>query len=353
MMMKEKIMNNSLGFAIIGSGVIGHTHAEAIRDVKGAHLVAVCDKEEEKARKLAEEFNISWCTDYRNVVEFPDVDVVNVCTPTGFHAEPAITALKAEKHVMVEKPMEINIERTEKMIRTADEAKRHLGVILQYRFLPSMQYLKKAINIGKLGSLTLGEASLKWYRSPDYFKVAPWRGTVEYDGGGALMNQGVHYIDLLLWLMGPVESVMAYTDTLLQPIEVEDTAVVILRFKSGALGVIQATTTAFPRLFDRIEIAGTKGSALVENNKLRFKYFASEDGENVGLYGSKDAGLKTAQTVSLQEPSGHTPQISDFVAAIKEDRSPAVDGREGQQALIVINAAYESARKREEVILRE
>lgn len=345
-------MNKNIGFGIIGSGVIGKTHAEAVRAVEGAQLVMVCDKEEEKAKEVAQNNGTLWCKDYHELLKNPDVHIVNICTPTGFHAEPTIAALEAGKHVLVEKPMEINLGRTDKMIAAAQKANRYLGVIFQYRFLPAMQYLKKSIDSGLLGNITLGEATVKWYRSPDYFKVAPWRGTFDYDGGGALMNQGVHFIDLLLYLLGPIESVMAYSDTLLQPIEVEDTAVVCLRFKSGALGVIQATTTACPRLFDRIEIAGTKGSVLIEDGDLRFKYFAKEDGEDVGLYGLKKAGLKVAETVELSEPLGHFVQISDFVTAVKENRPPIIDGEEGQRALVVIDAAYQSARTGKKIELK-
>ena len=344
-------MGEKIEFAVVGAGVIGRTHVESIQKIDDAKLAMIYDKDIEKAKKLAEELKLPWCSDFHSLLNNKNIDVVNICTPTGFHAEPAIAALESGKHVIVEKPMEINLERTDKMIQAANKANRFLGVIFQYRYLPAIQFLKNAIDHGKLGKITLAEASLKWYRSPEYFKVAPWRGTKAFDGGGALMNQAVHFIDLLLYLMGPIESVMAYSTNLYHQIEVEDTAVACLRFRSGALGVVQSTTTALPRLFDRIEIAGTEGSVLVENGSLRFKYFSEDDGRNVGLYGKKDAGLSAAQNISLPKPEGHIPQFLDFISAIKENRPPAIDGLEGQKSLKVILAAYESNKQKREIAI--
>jgi UDP-N-acetyl-2-amino-2-deoxyglucuronate dehydrogenase len=343
-------MHDSLGFAIIGCGVISHTHAEAIASVEGAHLAMTCSRTPEKACELAEQYGAVWCTDLREAVAHPGVDAVSICTPSGFHAEPALAAFEAGKHVLVEKPMEITLEKADQMIVAAERADRRLGVIFQKRFNPAAQYLKEAVDAGKLGRLTLGEASLKWYRSPGYFRSAGWRGTWVLDGGGALMNQGIHFVDLLLWLMGPVQSVTAYADTLLHSIEVEDTLVASLRFQSGALGVIEATTAAFPRLSDRLEIVGTQGSVRIEDGQLRFKYFADEDGAEVGLYGLKPAhGLRAAKEVPLTGEGGHAAQIADFRSAIREGRPPVVDGREGRQSLALITAIYEAARTGHEV----
>jgi predicted dehydrogenase len=345
-------MHDSLGFAIIGCGVISHTHAEAIASVEGAHLAMTCSRTSVKARQLAEQCGAAWCTDFREAAACPDVDAVSICTPSGLHAEPALAAFEAGKHVLVEKPMEITLEKADQMIVAAERANRRLGVIFQNRFNPAAQYLKAAVDAGKLGRLTLGEASLKWYRSPDYFRSAGWRGTWALDGGGALMNQGIHFVDLLLWLMGPVQFVIAYADTLLHSIEVEDTLVASLRFQSGALGVIEATTTAFPHLSDRLEIVGTQGSALIESGQLRFKYFADQDGTDVGLYGLKpDRGLRAAKDISLTGEGGHMAQIADFVSAIRENRPLVVDGREGRRSLALITAIYESARMGREVIV--
>jgi UDP-N-acetyl-2-amino-2-deoxyglucuronate dehydrogenase len=345
-------MDDSLGFALIGCGVISHTHAEAIASIEGAHLAVACSRTSEKARQLAGQYGAAWCTDFREAVVHPEVEAVSVCTPSGLHAEPTLAAFEAGKHVLVEKPMEITLEKADQMIAAAERAGRRLGVIFQKRFDPATQYLKEAVDAGKLGRLTLGEASLKWYRSPDYFLSAGWRGTWALDGGGALMNQGIHFVDLLLWLMGPVQSVIAYADTLLHAIEVEDTLVASLRFQSGALGVIEATTTAFPHLSDRLEIVGTQGSALIESGQLRFKYFADEDGTDVGPYGLKpDRGLRAAKEVSLKGKGGHAAQIADFCSAVREGRPPAVDGREGRRSLALITAIYESARTGREVIV--
>jgi UDP-N-acetyl-2-amino-2-deoxyglucuronate dehydrogenase len=338
-------MPDSLGFALIGCGVIGRTHAEAIASVEGAHLAVACSRTPETARRLAEEYGAAWCTDVRQAVARPDVDAVSVCTPSGLHAGPTLAAFDAGKHVLVEKPMEITLEKADQMIAAADRARRWLGVIYQMRFNPAMRYLKAAVDGGKLGRITLGEASVKWYRSPDYFRSAGWRGARALNGGGALMSQAIHHVDLLLWMMGPVRSVSGYADTLLHSIEVEDTLVASLRFESGALGVIEATTAAFPRLSDRLEIAGTQGSVRVEDRQLRFRYFAGEDGGDVGLYGLKsDRGWRAAEQVPLAGEGGHAAQIADFVEAVREDRPPAVDGREGRRSLALVSAIYEAAR---------
>ena len=358
-------MADSLGFALIGCGVIGRAHAEAIAATEGAHLAVACSRTAESARGLAEQYGVDWCTDLRQAVARPDVDAVAVCTPSGFHAEPALAAFEAGKHVLVEKPMEITLEKADRMIAAAEAADRRLGVIFQMRFDPAMRYVKAAVDEGKLGRLTLGEASVKWYRSPEYFRSAGWRGTWALDGGGVLMNQAIHYADLLLWAMGPVQSVSAYAGTLLHSIEVEDTLVASLRFESGALGVIEATTTAFPRLTDRLEIAGTQGSVQVEGRRLRFKYFADEDGADVGQFGLKsDRGWEAAQAVELGgegghiakgghvAKGGHAAQIADLVAAVREGRPPAVDGREGRRSLALVTAIYEAARTGREVCVR-
>lgn len=310
----------------------------------------VCSRTPEKARKLAEQYGAAWCTDFREAIAHPDVVAVCVCTPSGFHAEPALAAFEARKHVLVEKPMEITLDKADQMIAAAARAGCWLGVIFQNRFKPAMQYLKAAVEAGKLGRLTLGEATVKCYRSQEYFRAAGWRGTWALDGGGALMNQGIHFGDLLLWLMGPVQSVTAYANTLLQPIEVEDTLVASLQFQSGALGVIEVTTTAFPGISARLEIAGTQGSVRIESGQLRFKYFADEDGADVGPYGLKsDRGERAAQEVSLIGEGGHVAQIADFVSAIREGRPPAVDGQEGRRAVALVTAIYEAARTGREV----
>jgi len=338
-------------FGVIGCGVIGKTHAAAIAAVEGARLVAVSDVSEERARQLAERYGTRYFTDYHQMVEKADLDAVTVCTPSGMHAEPAIAALEAGVHVLVEKPIEITLERADRMIATAKRVERTLGVVFQHRFAPAFQYLKAALREGKLGRIVLGEACYKGYRSAEYYASAGWRGTWAMDGGGVLMNQAIHHVDLLQWLMGPVRSITAQVDTLVHDLEVEDTAVAILRFENGALGVIQAATSVFPRLWTRIEIAGSRGSLAVENGSLRFKYLAEEDGdEDVGFYGlDPQIGEGKAQALALPAPRKHVAQIEDFVNALREGRSPLIDGLEGRKALAINMAIYESARSGETV----
>lgn len=234
----------TINYALIGAGYIGERHAAAIAGTEGARLAVVASDNELQAQTLAKRYGADWTTDYRIALARSDVDAVSICTPSGFHAEPAIAALDAGKHVLVEKPMDIHVNKADQMIAAAERAKRNLAVVFQKRFNPAMRFVKESIERGKLGRITLAEATLKWYRTPSYFTGSPWRGTWAMDGGGALMNQGIHFVDLLLWLVGDVAEVSAAASTLYHAIETEDTLVANLRFENGALGVIQATTAA-------------------------------------------------------------------------------------------------------------
>ena len=266
-----------LGFAIVGTGMISHFHALAIKDVRGGKLVACCDMVAERAHQFASKVE---CTPYDNLAKMladPAVDVVTIATPSGAHMEPAVAAARAGKHVIVEKPLEITLKRCDRIISECEKQGVKLGTIFPSRFHDSSVKLRKAIDQGRFGRLTLGDAYVKWYRTQEYYDSGAWRGTWKLDGGGALMNQAVHTVDLLSWLMGPVEEIQAQTATLAHKrIEVEDVATATLRFQNGALGVIEATTAAYPGYLKRIELHGSHGSAVLEEEDLKTWDFAKK-----------------------------------------------------------------------------
>src|SRR5262245_49364652 len=347
------------GFAIIGCGMIARFHARALADIPGARIVALADKDLPRAHKLAQELGLS-----DNVYPEPapllarrDVDVVIVATPSGIHMEPAVAAAEAKKHVVVEKPLEITVERCDRIIDACDKNRVQLCTIFPSRFGDAMRALKSAVDAGRFGRLTLGETACKWWRPQSYYDQGGWKGTKALDGGGALMNQAIHNVDLLSWLMGPVSQICGFSAMLAhERIEVEDTAVACLRFKSGALGVIQATTSVYPGLPKTIAIHGDKGTAVVEQDDLLRWEFDAETPEDKQLRAR--FAQKTGASGGSSDPSaishvGHAKQLADFVQAIQSGRLPLVDGREGRRAVEIILAIYESAATGRVVELRQ
>ena len=335
-------MEKELGFGVIGCGVITPWHIYGILHTKGAKLVAISDMVEERAKKLAQENKVSWYSDYRKMLEREDIDVVNICTPSGTHGEIAIEAAKAGKHIIVEKPMEITLEKCDEMISACRKANVKLATIFQSRFSPSVKRLKKAVTEGKFGRLILGDMYNKWYRSQEYYDSGKWRGTWKLDGGGALMNQGIHGVDLLQYIMGPVDSLYAYAKTLTHKIEVEDTAVAVINFKSGALGVIETTTSVYPGFSRKLEIHGEKGTVIIEGEDIIRWEFEGEESEIKEITSKKKAGTSAKPTAMGKER--HRVQIEEMVKAIKENREPLVNGEEGRKAIEIISAIYKSSR---------
>ncbi|MDH7602644.1 MAG: Gfo/Idh/MocA family oxidoreductase [Armatimonadota bacterium] len=326
-------------FGIIGAGSVSSLHAAAIRNCPEAHLAAVADVCEERARKLADGAEVY--TDYRRLLERRDIDAVCVCVPSGMHMPVCIDAANAGKHVLVEKPLEVTLEKADAIINACDKASVKLGVIFQVRFLPGVQAAKEAVSTGQLGKLVMGDAYVKWHRSQDYYDSSDWRGTWEMDGGGALMNQAIHHVDLLQWMMGPVDSIFGYTDTLVRErIEVEDTAAACLRFVNGAVGTIEACTSAKNGVPARLEIRGELGTIVLEDGKI-----ALWDIEGVPLpeLDLVDLGSGASDPKAITSV-GHQAQIQDLARAIKENRQPVVDGREARKAVEIVTAIYRSAR---------
>jgi UDP-N-acetyl-2-amino-2-deoxyglucuronate dehydrogenase len=350
--------NSKLRFGIIGCGVIGPIHAEAISTLPDAELVAVADVVPERAEKLAQKFHATAYTNAQAMLDNERLDVVDVCTPSGMHGEHACMVMRSGRDVIVEKPMEITRERLDEMLRVQQETGRKMAVISQHRFDKATQQVRALIAEQAFGRLVLGSAAIPWWRSQKYYDSGAWRGTWELDGGGVLMNQSIHSIDLLQWLMGPVKSIYAYTDTLVHKMETEDVAVAVLRFANGAVGTISATTGAYPGVTTRIEVFGDRGSAVIENERLTFLHLARDDKEEVGAYGSKPPKLEETeeQGATSKDPGAlaieiHAAQIADMIRAIRENDQPLLDGYGARHPVDIILGIYESARTHKEVTL--
>lgn len=351
-------MPEPLRFGLVGCGVIGPTHAEAISTRPDAALAAAADVVSERARALTAKFGGRPYSSLQEMLESEPLDVVIICAPSGLHGEMACQVMRSGRHVIVEKPMEISREALDEMQRAQRETGMKLAVISQHRFDPASQQVRQLLDEQAFGRLVLGGASIPWWRSQAYYESGAWRGTWKLDGGGVLMNQAIHSIDLLQWFMGPVRSVFAYTDTLAHRMETEDVAVAVLRFQNGALGTIAATTGAYPGVATRIEVFGERGSAMIENDRLAYLRLARDEKEAVGAYGlAAQASAPAPETPSAaQNPaalsiSGHALQIADMIRVICEDGTPLVDGDAGRAPVEIILSIYESARTGREVVL--
>jgi len=330
-----------VGFGIIGAGAICPLHIEAIEAAESARLVAIADVSADRARAIGEQKNIAWYSDHTELLANPEVDVVCALTPSGLRAPVCIDAARAGKHVIAEKPLEVTLERVDSVINECDKAGVKLAVIFQMRFLPGAYAACTAAVEGRLGKLIMGDAYIKWHRAQDYYDSATWRGTWEFDGGGALMNQGIHYVDLLQWAMGPVESVFGHADTLVkQRIEVEDTAVACVRFASGALGVIEGCTSSHKGHPARLELRGEKGTIIVQDGNV---ILWDVDGEEDFEVQKTETGSGAHNPMAISS-IGHQAQIADMVRAVLDDRPPIVDGREARKAIEIISGIYRSSR---------
>ncbi|HJS09255.1 MAG TPA: Gfo/Idh/MocA family oxidoreductase [Pirellulales bacterium] len=335
------------GFGIIGCGMISRFHSRAIEDVRGARLVACYDSFCDAADRLAGETGCKSYHDLDEMLADPQVHVVTIGTPSGAHLEPAVAAAKAGKHVIVEKPLEITLKRCDAIIRACKENNVKLSTIFPSRFHESSVEMKRAIDGKRFGRLTLGDAYVKWYRTQAYYDSGKWRGTWQLDGGGALMNQAVHSVDLLTWLMGPVAEVTAHAATIAhERIAVEDNLVATLRFENGALGVIEASTAIYPGYLKRIEIHGSEGTAVMEEEDIKTWDFARSQKRDEAIHKRMAEHHSTGGGAS--DPAaighhGHARQFQDVVDAIKKNRAPAVDGHEGRRSIEIILAIYKSA----------
>jgi predicted dehydrogenase len=376
------VKDGKIGFGIIGCGVIGPWHAGAIARVENATLVAVCDEIEDRAKNLAEKYGVDYCTDPRHLLDRQEIDVVSICLPSGMHADMGIQCAQAGKHIISEKPLDVTLEKIDAVIAATKENKVKLAGIFQRRFQPNSLRIKQAIESGRLGRIHTADCYIKWYRSQAYYDSGDWRGTWALDGGGCLMNQGVHGIDLLQWLVGKVKSIYAVTDCVAhERIEVEDQALAIVTFENGAKGIIEGSTACYPGLPTYHQIHGTNGSVGLEEEKLALWKFIDSDervkaareqakAENLDAETFFDDELKayvnmlhtaneTKQAVDTSDPqavlglpgSSHYPQVKDMVDAILNDRKPACTGEDARHAVEIILAIYKSSREGRKVEL--
>jgi len=326
--------------ALVGCGRISRNHVEAISRIDGLELIAACDSVADRAKSLAEPLGIPWFTSYAKMLSEVDCDVVTIATPSGYHPEQGVLAAKAGRHVIVEKPMAISLRGADELVHACDAAGVHLFVVKQNRLNAAVQMLKRAVDRGRFGRLYMANCTVRWTRPQSYYDQAPWRGTWEFDGG-AFMNQASHYVDLIQWIVGPVDNVMAKTATLARKIETEDSGVAILRFRSGALGVIEVTMLTYPQNMEgSLTILGEKGTVKIGGmavNKVEHWQFADEDPDD-----------EVARALDSNPPNvygfGHEGYYRNVLAVLRGDAKPDTDGRAGRKSLELILGIYESAK---------
>lgn len=338
-----------MNFAIVGCGHIAKKHAEAIQNIEGANLVAVCDKVPEAMHYYVENYGAKPYQDLKEMLKDSSIDIVNVCTPSGYHTQITVEAAKAKKHVIVEKPIALTLEDANLMIKTCRENNVKLAVVHPNRFRPVVQELKKLMEEDRFGKLSHVNATVRWNRNQAYYDQAPWRGTKALDGG-VLMNQAIHNLDLLIWLMGDVEEVYSMSATRLRNIEAEDVSTGVVRFKNGALGVVEAATTIYPKnLEESLSIFGETGTAIIGGTTAtQFNHLVIESLNDE----ETNAIIEKVKANPLGKP-GHQCIIEDMILAIQEDREPIVNGEDGKRALQLVLAFYESAEKKQRVIIDE
>jgi predicted dehydrogenase len=326
---------------LIGGGNITETHARAARAIPGVEISAIHGTNAEKISRLCREHGGTAYQDFDAFLKHRPMDLVIIGSPSGLHATQGIAAARRGLHVLTEKPIEISTARADALIDAAKQSKVQLGVIFQDRRKPHIRQLKNWLDQGLLGKLFFVDAKVKWYRPPDYYADSRWRGTLALDGGGALINQGVHTVDLLLWLLGDVVRVQARTATQLHKIEAEDTAVAILEFSSGALGIFHATTAAYPGYPRRVELSGSEGTVILEHDRIIAANLRNAPGA------AESAALdenQSASSATVSDFRGHQAVLEDFLQAIQQNRAPVCDGLEGRRSLALIESIYRAAK---------
>lgn len=336
-----------LGFGIIGCGFIGMLHGQVISALENGYLEAVADSDFEKGEEATRRWGCKWYSDYREMLKDPKVNVVSICLPSGMHSQVAIEAARAGKHVMCEKPIDIQVERAREMVDVCRECGVELGVVMQHRFDKPVIVLKNMLEKGKLGKLLWGASRTIWYRDDEYFSN-PWRGTWQFDGGGALMNQSIHYIDLLLYIFGKAKNVSGKCGKLLHSqIETEDVGIGTIEFENGCLGTIEGTTAAYPGLYAELLVFAEKGTVIIRNDELLF-YRMQEESNEFRMLLNPEKANSLHQDAAITADS-HKRQYEDFVRAIKEKRKPGVTGEDALESLKVIKAIYQSSVNHREV----
>jgi UDP-N-acetyl-2-amino-2-deoxyglucuronate dehydrogenase len=327
---------------LIGGGNITETHARAVRSLPDAEVVAIHGSHKDRVDRLCREYGGKPFTDFETFLVYRPMDMVVIGSPSGLHATQGIAAAERGLHVLTEKPMDISTQRADALIQAAERHHVKLAVIFQDRLKPEVCRLKECVSSGALGKPILADARVKWYRPPEYYANSRWRGTLALDGGGALINQAIHTVDLLLWLLGDVIRVQARTRTAFHKIEGEDIAVAILEFANGALGVLQATTAAYPGYARRLEITGSEGTVILDNDQIVATDLRSK--KNEGRSDISPSPAESASSPVVSDIRVHRAVLEDFIYAVQQNRSPICDGRDGRRSLSVIEAIYRSAK---------
>jgi UDP-N-acetyl-2-amino-2-deoxyglucuronate dehydrogenase len=334
---------------VIGCGRISQFHFDAIAKVNGLTLAAVCDSDAGRARGAGAKTGVPWFTSIDKMLSDVQIDVVAVCTPSGLHPEHGIAAATAGKHVITEKPMALSLSAADDLVRACDAAKVQLFVVKQNRLNPPIRLLKRAVDRGRFGRIFVANVTVRWQRPQEYYEAEPWRGTWAFDGG-AIMNQASHYVDLLQWIVGPVESVMAKTATQARKIEAEDSGAAVLRFASGALGVIEVNVLTYPRnLEGSITILGETGTVKVGGTAVnRVEHWSFAD------YDDDDKYVETG-AINTNPPTiygfGHEGYYRNVLAVLRGEAKAETDGRAGRKSLALILAIYESARTGRDIVI--
>jgi predicted dehydrogenase len=334
-------------FGIIGAGLIADFHARAISEIPNAKLIACCDVVADKVKKLADKFGIRAFASYKELLKLKEIDIVTIATPSGLHKEPTVAAAKVGKHVICEKPLDVTLKRIDAMIKAHEKSGTHLGGIFPYRFNDAMTPLREAIKSGRFGTITYVAVYVPWWRTDEYYKDS-WHGTWKLDGGGALMNQSIHMVDMLCDVMPPIVSVQALTAKLGHPqIEAEDTAVAVLRYANNALGIVYGTTASWPGQFRRFEMTGTKGTVVFVENGLTLWQFAEEkpQDEEIRKRFCKIAGGGGVADPAAITHENHRRNFKAFLDSLETGQDFWISGCEARKAVEVILAIYKSARE--------
>lgn len=333
-------MDRIIKLGIVGTGAIADVHAACIDEIPNATLVALSSSSAERAKQAQARFSQPIYADYKTMMSEEDMDIVIICTQSGAHLSATTEAAKQGIHVLSEKPLEVTIERANSMISACRNANVKLGCIFQNRFSPDFVALKEAVDKGHLGKLLMGNASINWYRDADYYANSPWRGTMEGDGGAALINQGIHTIDLLQYLMGDVNSVFGKIKTNVHNIEGEDTATALLTFADGAMGTVTGGTSLYPGYPERLEVFGEKGSVILEAGKIVAWNVPGHERDVKEPAKGNGSGASDPMAIGN---ALHKAQIEDMIDAVLNDREPVVNGEEGLKSLALIKGIYRSA----------
>lgn len=340
-------VKKKIRFGLIGCGAISKKHCIAISRQKDAEIVGAYDIDEKSTTEFNKNTGIEVFNNIDDMIEKTNPDILSILTPSGLHAKNILELITYKKHFVVEKPIALRLDDVDEIIKQCDANGLKIFVVQQNRFNPPIQKLKESIDKGRFGKLILGTIRVRWSRRQPYYDQKPWRGTWSYDGG-VFTNQASHHIDMLIWMMGPVESVVAKTSTMIANIEAEDTGVALIKFKNGGLGIIEATTATRPKdLEGSISILGEKGSVEVGGffmNELKIWQFEDQDKEDSEIW-------EKYSSVPNEVAWNHSKFIEDVIYSIKENKGGLIDGLEGRKSIELINAIYESSETGKEVNL--